>query len=118
MVRANYKNFEKNIFEDTSFLEKFFYNLLTNAKNDLKNRYMHIDNLQIENKNNVKCNYCTLEEQAILNALKDNSEITQEEIAKIIGKSIRTIKTHMMEMQEKGLIERINGKKTAKWIIK
>ena len=28
LVRANYKNFEKNIFEDTSFLEKFFFNLL------------------------------------------------------------------------------------------
>ena len=30
LVRANYKNFEKNTFEDTSYLEKFFYNLLTN----------------------------------------------------------------------------------------
>ena len=29
LVRANYKNFQKDIFEDTSFLEKFFYNLLT-----------------------------------------------------------------------------------------
>ena len=27
LVRVNYKNFEKNIFEDTIFLEKFFYNL-------------------------------------------------------------------------------------------
>ena len=26
LVRANYKNFEKNIFEDISYLEKFFYN--------------------------------------------------------------------------------------------
>ncbi len=26
LVRANYTNFQKNIFEDTSFLEKFFYN--------------------------------------------------------------------------------------------
>jgi len=43
LVRANYKNFKKNIFEDTSFLEKFFYNLLTDSKYELKNRYMHID---------------------------------------------------------------------------
>ena len=42
LVRANYKNFEKNVFEDTSFLEKFFYNLLTNSNYELKNRYTHI----------------------------------------------------------------------------
>ena len=38
LVRANYKNFEKNIFEDISYLEKFFYNLLSNKNYDLKNR--------------------------------------------------------------------------------
>ena len=43
LVRANYKNYEKNVFEDISFLEKFFYNLLTNTKYELKNRYMHVD---------------------------------------------------------------------------
>lgn len=36
LVRANYKNFEKNIFEDISYLEKFFYNLLSNKNYDLK----------------------------------------------------------------------------------
>ena len=43
LVRANYKNFEKNIFEDTSYLEKFFFNLLSNTNYELKNRYTHID---------------------------------------------------------------------------
>ena len=49
LVRANYKNFEENVFEDTSFLEKFFYNLLTNANYELKNRYTHIDNVKNTN---------------------------------------------------------------------
>jgi fido (protein-threonine AMPylation protein) len=44
LVRANYKNFEKNVFEDISFLEKFFENLLKDANNELKNRYTHISN--------------------------------------------------------------------------
>ena len=35
-VKANYKNFDKNIFEDISFLEKFFYNLLSNTHYELK----------------------------------------------------------------------------------
>ena len=36
----------KNIFEDTSFLEKCFYKLLVNTQCELKNRYTYIDNVQ------------------------------------------------------------------------
>ncbi len=115
LVRANYKNFEKNVFEDTSFLEKFFYNLLTNTNNELKNRYTHIDNIQSAEDDDLKCNNCTLEEQAIINMLKVNPAITQEEITKQINKSLRTVKTYMAKMQEKGLIERKNGKKNGEW---
>lgn len=64
-----------------------------------------------------KCSFCTLEEQAILNIIRENSTIKQEEIAQIIGKSIRTIKTRMIEMQEKGLITRKNGKRNGEWKI-
>ena len=115
LVRANYKNFQKNIFEDTSFLEKFFYNLLTNANNELKNRYTHIDNIQGKDENNLNVNNYTLEEQAIINILKINPSITQEEISKQINKSVRTVKTYMSEMQEKGLIERKDSKKSGEW---
>ena len=118
LVRANYKNFEKNIFEDFSFLEKFFYNLLANTNNDLKNRYTHIDNFKSTENNNLKDNNYTLEEQAIINILKINSMITQEEISKQINKSLRTVKKYMAEMQEKGLIERKNGKKNGEWIVR
>ena len=40
----------------------------------------------------LKCNRCTLEEQAIINVIKVNSNIKQEEIAKVINKSLRTVK--------------------------
>lgn len=115
LVRANYKNFEKNVFEDTSFLEKFFYNLLTNSNYELRNRYAHIDYIKSANVNELKGNNCTLEEQAIINILKISPETTQEEIANQINKSIRTVKTYMAEMQKKGLIERKNGKKKGEW---
>lgn len=64
-----------------------------------------------------KCNDCTLEEQAIINIIKANSSIKQEEIAKVINKSLRTVKTRMIEMQEKGLIVRKNGKRNGEWVI-
>ena len=118
LVRANYKNYEKNVFEDISFLEKFFYNLLTNTKYELKNRYMHVDykdNIEAISSN---INSLSLEEQAILNIIKNNPSVKQEEIATLIKKSLRTIKNYMAEMQEKGLIERKNGKRDGEWIIK
>lgn len=117
LVRANYKNFEKNIFEDISFLEKFFYNLLSNTDYELKNKFTHVDYIQSANQVNSKCNHCTLEEQAIINIIKTNPTIKQEEIAKMINKSVRTVKTRMIEMQVKKLITRKNGKRNGEWIV-
>ncbi len=116
LVRANYKNFEKNIFEDTSYLEKFFFNLLSNTNYELKNRYTHIDYKQEENTSQLYNKY-TLEEQAIINIIKNNESIKQEEISKFTGKSVRTIKTIMSDMQNKGIINRVGGKKNGKWIV-
>ena len=117
LVRANYKNYEKNVFEDISFLEKFFYNLLTNTNYELKNRYMHIDYKDTKKKINTNDNK-SLEEQAILNIIKNNPFVRQEEIAIQINKSLRTVKNYMSEMQVKGLISRKNGKRDGEWIIK
>ena len=117
LVRANYKNFEKKVFEDTSFLEKFFYNLLTGSKYELKNRFAHIDYVQEKNQNEIKSSNQTLEEQAIINILKENPRTTQEEIATKIDKSIRTVKSYMSEMQKKGLVGRKNSKKNGEWIV-
>lgn len=117
LVRANYKNYDKNVFEDISFLEKFFYNLLTNTKYELKNRYMHVDYKDNIEEINSNSNSLSLEEQAILNIIKSNPSIKQEEIATLINKSLRTVKNYMSEMQEKGLIERKNGKRDGEWII-
>lgn len=50
-----------------------------------------------------------------MNELIKKPEITQKELASIIGKSERTIKTRTVEMQEKGLICRENGKRNGKW---
>ena len=117
LVRANYKNYEKNVFEDTTFLERFFYNLLTNTKYELKNRYMHIDYKETIEEISSNVSSLSLEEQAILNIIKNNSSIKQEDIALQINKSVRTIKNYMSEMKKKGIIKRKNGKRDGEWII-
>ena len=42
LVRANYRNLDKDILETTDYLELFLRNLLFKERNELKNRYMHI----------------------------------------------------------------------------
>ena len=42
LVRANYNNLAKNIYETTEFLELFLRNLLCEEQNELHNRSMHV----------------------------------------------------------------------------
>ena len=122
LARANYNDLHKGITSNTMYLERFFENLLMNGTNELKNRYIHVDyDKTVQNADQSatrmisKCNNCTLEELAIINELKQNPVITQKELALRIGKSERTIKTRTVEMQEKGLIRRENGKRNGRW---
>ena len=120
LVRANYNDLQNGIYATTKFLEMFFENLLMNAGHELKNRYIHVDfdkqsANQSADSNDSKCKICTLEELAIIQELKRNPAITQRELANAIGKSERTVKTRTVEMQEKGLIIRENGKRNGKW---
>lgn len=122
LARANYSNIQKGISSTTVYLEVFFENLLMGAENELKNRYIHVDYNKVVQRADQsamkiisKCNNCTLEELAIMNELKKNPTITQKELAVRIGKSERTIKTRTVEMQEKGLIRRENGKRNGRW---
>ena len=64
-----------------------------------------------------KCKFCTLEEQTIINIIRSNPSVKQEDIANMINRSLRTVKTRMNEMQEKGLIARKNGKRNGEWVI-
>ena len=43
LVRANYTNVEKNIYDTTVYLEDFLSNLLFESNIELKNRYLHIN---------------------------------------------------------------------------
>ena len=62
-----------------------------------------------------KCNFCTLEEVAVLRIIHENRSATQKEIATVIGKSERTVKTITVVLQEKQIIRRVNGKRDGYW---
>lgn len=120
LARANYNNIVKGVSASTLYLERFFENLLLDANNNLKNRYIHVDyheNSQSANESFPKCNNCTLEELAILNEIRNKPTITQKELAVLVGKSERTVKTRTVELQKKGILRRENGKRNGRWEI-
>lgn len=102
------------------FLEQFFENLLLGAQHALRNRYLHVDYVakpqaHSANADGSKCNNCTLEELAILRAITANPAITQKDLAVVIEKSERTIKTRTVALQEKGYLRREGGKRNGRW---
>lgn len=130
LVRANYNDLTKGVYATTEFLEKFFRNLILNEQNELKNRNLQIDEIEKEAIQSAKqtdmdipkcknCTLdCTLEEIAVLNYLKEKPNATQKEIAQHIGKSERTVKSITVNLSERGIIERKNGRRNGFWEIK
>lgn len=124
MVRANYNDLKNGIHETTEFLELFLRNLLLDEKNELHNRVMHISGafIQSDTEKISKCQNDTLklslEELSIIKILSSDSKVTQKKIAELTGLSERTIKRRTVEMQKKGLIDRENGKRNGRWIVK
>lgn len=124
LVRANYTNLQKGVHSTTKFLEMFFGNLLLGTEHELKNRYMHIDYVEESNSQSAKqqipkCQFgtldCTLEELAVLDLIKKNPTIKQQELADITDKSIRSVKRIMKSLQDKNYIRRESGKRYGKW---
>lgn len=57
-------------------------------------------------------------EQIVLNCIRNNSKITNEELIKQIGKSKRTITRVIASLKSKNLITRIGSNKTGSWQVK
>ena len=114
LVRANYNNRTKNVTETTYYLELFLRNLLLDEDNILSNREMHIAYKEVEEHPQA----ITDREKAIIDLIQANPQITLTEISERIDKSLRTVKNSMKTLQEKGIVERVGGKKNGSWKIK
>ena len=132
LVRANYTNVLQGISYTPLFLERFFRNMLLNENHPLQNRELHLDwqatndHEQVQSANQSakedevvlsKCKNCTLEELAVLRILQQTPSATQKQIAAAIGKSERTVKTLTVNLTNKGIISRRNGKRNGYWEI-
>lgn len=137
LVRANYDNLPAGITRTTEYLELFFRNILLGEHNELKNRYLHVDwketsksqsanqsadsALQSISTEDSKSHFDTLdlslEEKMILNAIAADPYIKQQQMTKLIHKSIATVKRITIGLQEKGILRRSNGKRDGYWTI-
>ena len=111
LVRANYNNRAKGVFETTKYLELFLRNLLLGEDNILSNREMHVNYKEVKSSTEET----VTREQIIVEILEKQPKITLQEIADKIGKSLRTVKTSIKALQESGKIERVGGKKEGSW---
>ena len=85
LVRANYRNMNRGVHEDISFLETFLRNLLMDEKNELKNRYMHIrwdETTHLGEKQHIK--------QHIEQHIPDGNEILKRLDAEVISSRAKT----------------------------
>jgi predicted HTH transcriptional regulator len=122
----------------------FFGNLLIGEKNELKNRYLHINYVAPENtpnkseadggvnnekfpENNTNGGVnggvntenggVSLLQKQIIDLMQLNPQISVAEIAKQTNKPRRTIENHVKTLKAKGIIYRIGSDKTGSWKI-
>lgn len=57
-------------------------------------------------------------EEIVLSAIRENSHITQAQLAQKLNRSARQIRRVIKELREKGIIERIGSRKSGQWVVK
>lgn len=115
LVRANYNNFEKCIYETTEYLELFLSNLLLNEHNELHNRYMHIDYQNTKNESVNESVNLNRNEILVLNEIINNNKIKRMELIEKINLSRSTIDRVLASLKTKNIIERVGSDKTGYW---
>ena len=72
--------------------------------------------IETEKKVTVKVSVkVTVNQQKILDVIKENPFVTQEELAQIFGLSRKSIIQNMKKLQENGLLKRIGADKNGRW---
>lgn len=126
LVRANYSNIKKRIYETTEFLELFLQNLLLGGKNELHNSEMHVSDKFSRKPDNDPIKQCddpinklglSGREKKILELLREDPTLTRAKMAKLLRCSDATVKRALGAMVQKSVIRRIGSNKKGEWII-
>ena len=106
LVRANYTNLKKNIFEERVFLDNFFIDLVDGTRHEMKSRYLLVGTdgtLLIDQDLNSR----------ILSLINANPSITRAQMAEQLQVSLKTIERHLKELADK--VTRTGSKRNGTW---
>ena len=143
LVRANYRNINKDIEYSPIYLIRFFRNLLLNDGWVLKNRYLHIDptdewkvqprlntpqvphtpHQKVDRKGGQETEKVDRKgrqktKDSILSLIASDPFVTTTEMSKRLGINRSAISKHIKKLKEDYIIERIGPDKGGKWLIK
>ena len=143
LVRANYRNINKDIEYSPIYLVRFFRNLLLGESWVLKNRYLHIDptdewkvqprlatpqvphtpHQKVDRKGGQKTEKVGRKggqktKDSILSLIASDPFVTTNEMSKRLEINRSAISKHIKKLKEDHIIERIGPDKGGKWIIK
>ena len=110
-VTANYGKVTANNENDTRNVKK----VSVNDKNVTRNVIVNSENISVNNKNiTVKL---TQTQKDILNLIKENPCITQNEIASKLNIARETVNRNMKKLQQEKIIQRLGADKNGSWKI-
>lgn len=143
LVRANYRNINKDIEYSPIYLVRFFRNLLLGESWILKNRYLHINptdewkvqprlatpqvphthHQKVDRKGGQKTEKVGRKggqktKDSILSLIASDPFVTTNEMSKQLQINRSAISKHIKKLKEDHIIERIGPDKGGKWIIK
>ena len=112
LIKENQKEYynvlgvSDSVANSTKFIE-FMLSIILNTIEEI---------IQTEKKVTVKVTVkVTLNQKKILEVIKNNPQITQEELANVIGLTRKSINSNMKKLQENGLLKRIGADKNGYW---
>ena len=106
LVRANYSNVPKGIYEDRGYLIKFLRNLLLGEDNALNNKDLRIV---------APSPTSSSKESRVVALIKANPSVKAADIANELGVSLRTAKSLISTLTQNGTIRRVGGRKNGHW---
>lgn len=127
LVRANYNDLKKGIYETTEFLERFLRNLLLNENHPLHNRALHISgtfkesgkvNINLEEAN-IDFEKVNIEDiftaktafhvQALREAMGFQTVFGRSDVQRVLGLKPTRCSALLREMAEYGIVETVSG---------
>ena len=127
LVRANYTNVQKDIYETTEYLELFLRNLLLGEHNELKNRHLHIntskkqyiddENQYIEALKMAHCNSKTISNvKKMYEHFGKNTIFGRSDVVELLNITSSPASTLIKKLSELDIIIPVSGQGKGKYI--